>query len=60
MSMMLIYDMGIPIIINNPKIFIKKYSNWFRVNKDKNNNHYQKSDPTTTHKFALRKRNINL
>jgi hypothetical protein len=35
MSMMLIYDMGISIIINNPKIFIRKYSNWSRINKDK-------------------------
>jgi len=56
---MLIYDMGISIIINNPKIFIRKYSNWSRINKDKNN-HYRKSVPTTMHKFALRKRNINL
>jgi len=59
MSMMLIYDMGIRIIIHKPKIFIRKYSNWYGINKDKNN-HYQKSVPTTMHKFALRKRNINL
>jgi hypothetical protein len=56
---MLIYDMGIRIIIHKPKIFIRKYSNWYGINKDKNN-HYQKSVPTTMHKFALRKRNINL
>jgi hypothetical protein len=58
MSMMLIYDMGISIIIHNPKIFIRKYNNWSRINKDENN-HYQKSVPTM-HKFALRKININL
>jgi hypothetical protein len=60
MSMMLTYDMGTSITINKPKIFIRKHSNWSRINKDKNDNHYRNSVPTTMHKFAIRTRNTNV